>query len=213
VLAAAVGAEPARAALAAVAALAPGMALTTAAGEVASGHWSSGSTRAAGALGTLAQLGAGLAIGAAMVPRPDPWLVAVAMPAAGPWIALALLPVALAVLGRTRPVDVPFAVLVAWAGTALARAVGGPAGAFVGALGAAALGERLGRWRRVPTVVLQSPALYLLVPGSIGVDALRRALGGDGDGGAGWTVVEVAGALAAGLLVGRALAGGRGARG
>jgi uncharacterized membrane protein YjjP (DUF1212 family) len=204
-LAGVVGAEPARVALASVVVLAPGLALTTSAAEVAAGHWASGTARASGAVNALIQLGAGLAVAAAVVPRAPAALAVTSAPDALGALAQLAIPVAVAVLGRTRPVDLAPAAAVAWAVSLVARVVGGPTGALVGAALASAGGHAVGRWRGVPATVFQTPALFLLVPGSLGVEVLRRAIGGDqGQLAAAWSVAAVVVALAAGLLVGNA---------
>lgn len=199
------GVDPARVALAAIVVLAPGMALTTATAEVASGHLASGTSRLAGAVVTLVQLAAGLAVAAAVVPALPPRVETLAAPMLAIWVAHALLPVALAILGRTRPIDAPLAVLVA-AGTSVVTAtVPSPLGALLGATLAVALANGLAQARRVPAAVFSLPAIILLVPGSLGVNGLRTVIAGGDGSGLGWTVATAVAALAAGMLLGHAL--------
>jgi lipoprotein signal peptidase len=204
-LLAVMGSDPARTALAAVVPLAPGLALTVAAAETASGHWTSGTTRFGGALASVVQLGAGLALAAAIVPRLEPVLVAVPGTYTIRVVAALVIPIALAMLGRTRAGDVPLAAFTAYVATAVARAFTGTAGALLGAVTATALANTIGRFRGVPPAVYQSPALYLLVPGSVGVSALRAAIAGSGESEAAWSVASVVIGLAAGILVGHAI--------
>ncbi|MEQ1502926.1 MAG: hypothetical protein ABMB14_11885, partial [Myxococcota bacterium] len=143
--------------------------LATAAAETANGHWASGSARLAGAFVAMVQLGAGLAAGLAAVGPVTAWRAPTTAPDWLPILAHLALPPALAVLARARPVDVPGAVGVGLAVSAVTIAIDGPRGAFVGAAVAVAAGNLLSRWTRVPAAVFTTPALYLVVPGSLGV--------------------------------------------
>lgn len=199
------GSDPGRTALAAVVVLAPGLSLTVAAAETAAGHWTSGTARFGGALAALVQLGAGLALASSIVPRLDPAFDPAPSSYAIRVVAALVIPVALAMLGRTRASDVPLAAFVAYVATAVARAFTNSAGALLGSIIATVLANTIGRFRSVPSSVYQSPALYLLVPGSVGVSALRAAVSGNGDQETVWSVASVVIALSAGILVGHAI--------
>ena len=193
------GADPTRLALGALVALTPGMALTVAAAETAAGHLTAGTGRFAGAVVTLVQLAAGLAIAQAM-PAPAARFVAVSLPWATGLALIALAPVAIGILNRLRPVDVPVAVAVA-AATAL---VAGPTplAAGVAAFVATVLANALGARFRVPPAVYSAPALTLLVPGTMGVRGVGELIAG-GSGAATGLEAALSRRLAAGMLVGQ----------
>jgi uncharacterized membrane protein YjjB (DUF3815 family) len=107
-------------------------------------------------------------------------VVPVPLPGACEWAALLLAPFAFTVLMRARPVDAPAilgvcvaAVLGSRAGS---RALGPELGVFAGSLVAGLASNLLARVRRTPALVTLSPALLLLVPGSVGFRSLALLL-------------------------------------
>lgn len=195
--------------LAGVIALLPGLSLTVALTELATGHLASGTARFSGAAVTFLKLGLGSALG---------WRLAVLLPhavrgtvAESPaWVAWAVLPLAalaFTVIFNARPRDLPFIVGAA----ALAYAAEAPCAAWFGPeLGASVGGFVVGlasnlqaRVRRVPTAVVQVPGLLMLVPGSIGFKGFGAMLREDISSGvgAGFQALVIAGALAVGILV------------
>jgi uncharacterized membrane protein YjjP (DUF1212 family) len=161
--------------------LLPGLTLTLALNELATGHLVSGTARLTGSLMTLLKLGLGVGLGqqlatvlpalaaradAQPVPLPD-WTLAP---------ALLLTVPALGVLFRARWRELPWmlvAVMTAFGGARLGVHLLGPAlGALLGALLAGLAGNVYERRRRRPAVVMVLPSLIMLVPGSIGYRSL-----------------------------------------
>ena len=161
--------------------LLPGLTLTLALNELATGHLVSGTARLTGSLMTLRKLGLGVGLGqqlatvlpalaaradAQPVPLPD-WTLAP---------ALLLTVPALGVLFRARWRELPWmlvAVMTAFGGARLGVHLLGPAlGALLGALLAGLAGNVYERRRRRPAVVMVLPSLIMLVPGSIGYRSL-----------------------------------------
>ncbi len=161
--------------------LLPGLTLTVALNELATGHLVSGTARLTGSLMTLLKLGLGVGLGqqlATLVPALA--VRAGAQPTALPdWtLAPALLVTvpALGVLFRARWRELPWmlaAVVTAFGGARLGVHLLGPAlGALLGALLAGLAGNVYERRRRRPAVVMVLPSLIMLVPGSIGYRSL-----------------------------------------
>ena len=163
--------------------LLPGLTLSAAMSELNAQHLVSGTARLTGAIMRFLVLMFGVALGARVaqlafgaatpaVPLPlAPWCE---------WVALALAPFAFTVLMRARPVDAPaiFAVCVAsvLGSRAGSRALGPELGVFAGSFVAGLASNLLARTRRTPSLVTLSPALLLLVPGSIGFRSLALLL-------------------------------------
>jgi uncharacterized membrane protein YjjP (DUF1212 family) len=201
------GASPPLVALAAVIMLAPGLMMTTGAAETAAGHWSSGAARVAGAGAALVQLAAGLVLPPALLPALPVQIEAVALPA-GTEIAVAvLLPLALAVLVRVRPVDLGWAVAVSGAAYVASLLDAGASGALAGAFVATVVANAIGRFNGSASGGLALPALLMLVPGSVGVKGVSLLLGNDVVPGLETAIgaAIAASALAAGMLLGHAL--------
>jgi uncharacterized membrane protein YjjB (DUF3815 family) len=163
--------------------LLPGLTLSAAMSELTAQHLVSGTARLTGAImrflvlmfgvalgGRVAQLAFGTAAPVLPVPLPG-WCE---------WAALLLAPFAFTVLMRARPVDAPAilgvcvaAVLGSRAGS---RALGPELGVFAGSLVAGLASNLLARMRHTPALVTLSPALLLLVPGSVGFRSLALLL-------------------------------------
>ena len=193
--------------------LVPGLTLTIAANELATGHLVSGTARMTGAAVVFLQIGLGVVAGS-LVQELLPAGVAPAalpsLPAGSLWIAGVVAALCLVVLFQARPADSP--VIVAAAIVALATAtfsstwVSAPGPAFLGALAVGLLGNSYARVSRKPSLVAVTPGILLLVPGSVGFEAVSAMLQDEV-----LTAVQIAFsalmaavALAAGLLVANA---------
>jgi len=188
----------------------PGLTLSMAMSELNAQHLVSGTARLTGAImrflvlmfgvalgSRVAQLAFGAATPAVPTPLP-PW---------SEWVALSLAPFAFTVLMRARPKDAPAilgvcvaAVLGSRAGS---RAFGAELGVFAGSLVAGLLSNWLARVRHTPALVTLSPALLLLVPGSVGFRSLALLLDKEVVNGieAAFRMVIMFAALVAGLQV------------
>ena len=183
----------------------PGLTLTIALTELATGHLSSGSARLAGAAVKLFNLVLGVAIAwrltAGFVP-PNPPMAA--LPEWCLWIAVAATPLAFAVVFRV-PLSEWWAVfLVVVSGFAASRIAGefagAEVGAFTGALVVGCISNIYARLLNRPAMLPQTPGLLVLVPGSIGYKSLTAMLESDTLKG-----VELAVSM---MFIGVALAGG-----
>jgi uncharacterized membrane protein YjjP (DUF1212 family) len=195
--------------LAGIVALLPGLSLTTALTELATGHLASGTARAAGAGVTLLQLGIGTSLG---------WRLAAVLPAAirpvappvPSFVQYAVIPVAAAafvVIFRARPRDYAWIAGVSFLGFLAGRAgqawLGPELGALMAGLAVGLLSNLQAVIRQVPTAVTQVPGLLLLVPGSIGFAGFRALIDDDVTAGvdAIFRMMFVAASLVAGMLV------------
>ena len=159
--------------------LIPGMRLTTAMTEIASGHLVSGAARLTGAVMAFLGIAFGTALGnrvadtlfetfptAAPLPLPDVTL----------WISVLLFPVAVMIGLQGRPRDFPLIAGGAFIAFVVARLgtgqFGPELGAFIGAITLGICANLLSRLFRRPSAVLIAPGLILLVPGSIGYRSL-----------------------------------------
>ncbi len=184
----------------------PGLALTIALTELATGHLSSGSARLAGALLTLFTLVVGVAIawrftGTWVLPEQraiaalPPWCL---------WIAIGVTPAAFAIVFKAPlsqwPAIITVVVCGFFAGRITGDLAGTEVGAFVGALTVGCGSNAYARiWNR-PAMVPQTPGLLILVPGSIGYKSLTALVESDTIHG-----VELAFSMA---IIGVSLAGG-----
>ncbi|MBM4130458.1 threonine/serine exporter family protein [bacterium] len=161
--------------------LLPGLALTLALNELATGHLVSGTARLTGSFMTLLKLGLGVGLGQQLAtlvaalparggaqPAPLPeWTLAAALLVTAP---------ALAVLFRARRGELAWmlaGIVIAFGGARLGVHLLGPAlGALLGALLAGLAGNLYERRRRRPAVVMIVPSLIMLVPGALGYRSL-----------------------------------------
>ncbi len=194
--------------LAALIGLLPGLTLTTALTELATGHLASGTARAMGAAVTFLQLGLGTSFGwqvSTLLPRalratPDP------LPPWAPWLAIPIAAGAFTLTFRARKRDFPAIAIVSalayFAATEGRMLAGAAMGAALGGLTVGLASNLQARIRRVPTAVTQVPALLLLVPGSIGFTGFGALLDDDVTAGIGATtsMLVIAGSLVAGIL-------------
>lgn len=187
--------------------LLPGLTLTLALNELATGHLVSGTARFTGAMMTFLQIGLGVGLGQRLAmflslqPAGEPHAM---LPEWTLWVCLLLTPWGLAVLFRARWREavwiVPVTVAAFWGARLGVDLLGGGPGAVVGALLAGLLSNALARWRRRPAVVFIVPSILLLVPGSIGYRSLSLLLNQD--------VTSGLGNAFEGLLVGISLVAG-----
>ncbi|MBO6935163.1 MAG: threonine/serine exporter family protein [Deltaproteobacteria bacterium] len=164
--------------------LVPGLTLTTAMNEIATGHLVSGTARLSKALVAFLMLGFGAALGgelAGLVPG-----VGIGIPVTDPpglWVTLASLVgsvIALTILLEARPRDfgwIALASSVAYGMGLLGLKLAGPdVGAGVATLGLGLVGNAFARFRNRPAALLIVPGILLLVPGSLGFRAVTSFL-------------------------------------
>lgn len=162
----------------------PGLTLTTAVAEMATGSLVSGTARMTSAGLVFLQLILGFALAARIDPstmQASLHPMAVSIPTWGFGPTLFATAVGVHVLFRARPVHLPWvltSIAAAVLGGRLGAEVLGPdLGALVGATSVGLVGNIGARWRRRPAVVGIMPGLLLLVPGSMGIRALSAMLG------------------------------------
>ena len=194
--------------------LLPGLSLTLALNELATGHLVSGTARFTGAMMTFLKIGLGVGLGqrlALLLPGVLPEVVHPQLPQWTLWVSLLLTPVALVVLFRARWKEsfwILLGALVAFWGARLGVGwLGAGMGAVVGALLAGLVGNLFARWQGRPAVVLIVPSIILLVPGSIGYQSLSLMLADDVTSGIGnaFEALLVGISLVAGLLLANVL--------
>jgi len=203
--------------------LVPGYTLTVAMTELATRHLTSGTTRLAGALGTLLGMGFGVGLGRALgafVPASGGAAETLAtlptLDGALPF-ALIVAPLAFLVLFRARLRDaarILAAGALAFAGARFGAALFGPEiGVCLGALALGAASNLDAKLTRKPASVMLVPGIMMLVPGGIGFQSVASFLAHDTLSGveAGFRMVLVAMALVAGLLAANAVVRPRGA--
>lgn len=173
--------------IAALIMLVPGLSLTVAMTELASGHVVSGTARLAGAMTLMLTMLFGAALGRALAGTlvvPHPWPVpAVPLPP-GTWLAaIAAATSAFTVLLGARPRDAGWIALACGlsygAATLGAHALGPELGAFVAATAVGVASNAFARGLRRPATLLRLPGLLLLVPGSLGFRSLGSLLVAD----------------------------------
>lgn len=192
-------------------ALVPGMDMTTASRELATGHLVAGSSRMAFALMIFALLTFGLVMGGlagqALVGPVDlvspslrpVWLLPVAVLVAA--FGLMLLTQA----HKRDWIWMLTACLIAWAGASLGTWLQAPViGAFIGALAVGLAGNLFVHFTGRPGSIMHIPGLILLVPGSIGLRSLAALL--DDDVISGIETAMLAGIIAVALTTGMILA-------
>lgn len=200
--------------LASLIVLVPGLTLTLAMREVATGHLASGAARLTGALATFLAMGCGLALAHEVTAKLFGVGALEASPlAAGPcalWtelVAYVACAAAFVVLFQCNWRDFVWLLLgcaAAFAGARLGDLTLGPRVApFVGALAVGVTGNLFSRLAARPAVLPMLPGLLLLVPGSLGVRSLSSLLADDIVGGmsTAFAMAFVAAAIVSGLLV------------
>jgi uncharacterized membrane protein YjjP (DUF1212 family) len=204
------GVSPQLVTLCALIVLVPGLSLTVAANELATGHLVSGTARMTGAGVVFLQMGLGVVGGsvlAGLLPSPAVGPALPPLPPGSLWGAGVLAALSLVVLFQARLRDTPVIVLAALVALASATAakelVAAPGPAFVGALAVGLLGNAYARLSRRPSLVAVLPGILLLVPGSVGFEAVSAMLQDEVLTAVqtAFTALMAAVALAAGLLV------------
>ena len=195
--------------LGALVVLLPGLSLTVALAELATGNLVSGTARMSGVALTLLQLGLGAAVGGHLLPALAPAVVPIA-PIIEP-AAIALCALGFTVLFQARWADAPvilIACLLAFYGARLGGQWPTPiGGAVLGALLVGTFANLQARLRDVPASVALEPGILLLVPGSLGLRGLEALMAGQAIDGVntGFTMVLTSAALVGGLLMANAL--------
>lgn len=194
--------------------LMPGLSLTLATRELASGHLVAGSSRMAGAMVSLVIVGFGVALGSQISQLLFgiwPQAISQAIPAWTHWLALLSAAIGFTVLFNATPNKLGWILFTG----ILAVEIGGRVsdwlnpglGALVGALLVGLLGNLYARFKNRPAVIIQVPGIMLMVPGSLSFRGLRSLLEQDVLGGIqiGVTVALVAAGLSTGLILASAL--------
>ena len=159
----------------------PGLTFTVALAELATGHLSAGTARAAGAFVGLLQLALGVGFAAGLTPALSPPTASgLPLPPGSLAVALLMSGLGLALLFRARKADAPVVVLAvagAWLLISkLAPAVGPAGGAFLAAAALSLAGDLLHQATRRSPQLITVPGVLLLVPGAVGFSALRDLL-------------------------------------
>ena len=190
--------------------LLPGLTLTLALNELATGHLVSGTARLTGAMMTFLKIGLGVGIGtklAGFLPIAPIFVDPVLLPEWTLWTALFFTPFALSILFRARAKEAPWIVLGAmiafWGARLGVELLGVGMGAMVGAFLAGLVSNMFARWKRQPAVTLLVPSIILLVPGRIGYEGMSLMMENDVMSGVGsvFTALLVGVSLVAGLLL------------
>lgn len=169
--------------IAAMLPLLPGMDMTTATRELATGHVVSGSSRLAFAIMIFALLTFGLVLGGMSAQKlvgPVDLITASTRPHWLPVIGVLLGSLGLMLLIQAARRDwfwILAACLIAWAGASIGSVIEAPViGAFIGGLAVGLAGNLFVHWTGRPGSILHIPGLILLVPGSIGLRSLATLL-------------------------------------
>jgi uncharacterized membrane protein YjjP (DUF1212 family) len=165
--------------IASLIALLPGMALTTAVGELTSGHLVSGTARFAGAVSTVLKLTVGTVIAVVVTGMLgfEPQVRALRpQPAWVEWVALLVAAYAFALLFRSAGRDYLVVMAAAVAGYLIARHAGqywgSPVGIFLAAFALTAGGNLYARLFNRPGALIRVPGIIMLVPGSASLRGL-----------------------------------------
>ena len=205
--------------IASLIALLPGLTLTNAMSELASGHLVAGTARFSGAATSVLKLTVGtvLAVSLAQLAGIEPEVRALRpQPDWVEWAGLLAAALSFAVLFRAAPRDYPVVMLAAAAGYLISRyaglAWGSPAGIFLSAFALTAAGNAYARWWNRPGALVRVPGIIMLVPGSASLRGLLTLVQQqDVAGGqvALLGVLNILAALVAGLLFGNLLVSAR----
>jgi uncharacterized membrane protein YjjP (DUF1212 family) len=204
------GVSVSTATLAGLIVLLPGLMIVSAMRELATGHLSSGTARAAGSFIVLIGIGFGVALGtraAELLAGPAAHVAALPLPAASVWIAVVVSAVGFTILLHADWRDAPWIVLGAAVALLASRAGGhglGPELApFLGSFAVALVAWIYARATRRPAEVVLAPGVLVLVPGSIGFRSITALLDHQVVSGidAAFTALFTGIALVAGLLI------------
>ena len=190
--------------------LVPGLTLTVAMTEVATGHLVSGTARLSKAMLTFLLLGFGAALGgelAGLVPGVSAGGAPGGEAVWVPWVSVAVFIPCLVVLLGARARDTLYiapACVVSYAMGVVGAALLGPeVGAGLATLALGLVANAFARWKRRPAQLLLVPGVLLLVPGSLGFRSISSFLADEvlTAVATAFDVALVAVALVAGLLV------------
>jgi uncharacterized membrane protein YjjP (DUF1212 family) len=196
--------------LASLITLLPGLTLTTAMTELATGNLVSGTARLMGAFLTFLELAFGVALGGQigrLFPSPLHAMRPARLADWTLWVSLVVAPISFTILMKARLRDIGWIVaasLVSFGGARLGTwLLGSELGAFIGAIALGLAANLFARLRARPAAILLLPGLILLVPGSIGFGSLSKFIDQDVVSGleAAFNVALIAVALATGLLM------------
>lgn len=194
--------------LAALIVVLPGLSFTVALAELATGHLSAGTARAAGAIITLLELALGLGFASRMVPAlAPPASSGLALPPGAAAVALLATGLGLTVLFRARKKDAHIVILAVTGAylsvKGLAPVLGADGAAFTTAALLSVAGDLLHRFSGRSPQLITVPGVLLLVPGAVGLSALRDLLEQQTLSGLGAVVdmFALAGSIVGGLLV------------
>lgn len=200
--------------LAGIVILLPGLKLTVALREVATGNLVAGSARLVDAVMILMMLAFGVALGRQVAMQfTSAFRESLSIPMAAwtEWVALLAVPLAYLVLFQARKRDfgwILLASIVAFVSSRLGAAWLGPElGAGLGAMALGIAANLFGRRTRLPNQIMELPGLLLLVPGSIGFRGLAFLTMGETEVGVqtAFRMVFLAVALVMGLSLANAL--------
>ncbi|HJR35529.1 MAG TPA: threonine/serine exporter family protein [Gemmatimonadales bacterium] len=164
--------------------LLPGLMLVGAMGELASGHLSSGTARAAGAFIVFLGIGFGTALGTRVATGLELGATPVTQPEGLPvhyiWVAIVAAALAFAVLLKADRRDIPWIVLGACVSILASRlgslVVGPEMAPFFGSFGVAVAGWLFATRTSRPSSVVVAPGVLVLVPGSIGFRSIAALM-------------------------------------
>ena len=189
----------------------PGLTLTMAVNELATRNLVAGTARLMSALTVLVSIGFGVALGTKLadmtLPTAEPINPVAQLPGWTLYVAILISGVALSVLFRARPKDIPAIVLsglIAFFGASYGRAELGPElGACIGAAAMGLYANIYSRVARRPAAVPAMVGVMLLVPGSLSFKSMSSFLAHDAVGGleTAFTTVLIAMSLAVGFLL------------
>ncbi len=191
--------------------LLPGLSFTVAMLELATRHLSSGVARLAGAATTLLIIVLGVALAWRLGGAGEAHTGAMEIPTVARWVIMAVVPIGFGVLFQVRIREwwvVYLAGGLGYAGALLGREWLGPELApFLGALLVGLVGNLYARVFDRPSSVAHMPGILLLVPGTVGYQALTLFLAKESDQGAllAFQTTLVGAALVGGLLSASAL--------
>lgn len=194
--------------------LLPGYTLTVAMTELATRHLASGTARLSGVLLGFLTITFGMALGTTLTTAwlgPAATVTPTQLPLWTELVALVAAPLGFGILLRAEPRDLGWVALAAWLAFGAARlgagVLGPELGAFVGALTVGLAGNLYGLALNRPTQIPQAPGVLILVPGSLGFRSVAALLDREVVSGveAAFTMVLVATALVAGILVANVL--------
>lgn len=207
--------SPFTATLAGLIMLIPGMRLTTAMTEIASGHLVSGSARLTSAVLAFLGIAFGTALGTALAAQitatTSYGTSAVPLPEVTLWGTLLFFPLSMMILMQARPRDLHWlllSTLLAFGGSRLGTQFLGPElGAFTGALLLGVGANVVAQLRDLPASLVIAPGLILLVPGSIGYRSISSLMQRDVVNGIelAFSVAVVGVAIVTGILVANAV--------